>query len=66
MLADLSKAVYSAFVAANFNQCLQALDRLNERCGPSGYEARYRKLCTEYLATGAPPDFDGRIVLELK
>jgi len=64
-LAELTTQVFDHFVAARFEECMAALNELDEAMGPSKLSGLYRELCEEYVV--APPvDFKGQIVLKEK
>jgi class 3 adenylate cyclase/CHASE2 domain-containing sensor protein len=63
---ELTRPVVDAFVAGQFADCLTAVEKLVEECGPTKLTALYRELGTKYLAGGAPEGFDGSIRLTEK
>ncbi|HWB54450.1 MAG TPA: hypothetical protein VG722_09665, partial [Tepidisphaeraceae bacterium] len=64
-LAELSREIFASFIAADFERCLQWLALAEKEFGSSKFFALYARQCHQNLKA-APPDFDGRIVLEEK
>jgi hypothetical protein len=61
----LTTVMVDHYIAARFEECLAAADRVDEAFGPSKLTALYRKPCQLYLRE--PPEaFEGQIVLEGK
>jgi class 3 adenylate cyclase/CHASE2 domain-containing sensor protein len=63
--AALGKAVVDAYVAADFDNCLAALDELEAAFGETNLTIRYREACEQYKVE-LPDDFAGQIILESK
>jgi hypothetical protein len=62
-LIALTTNVFDAFVAGEFEKCLQACDTMAKELGETKFLDLYRKESTHLLAEGAGPDFDGTISL---
>jgi hypothetical protein len=62
---ELTTAMVDHYIAARFEECLAAADRLDEAFGPSKLTGLYRKPCQCYLVE-PPETFEGQIVLEGK
>lgn len=66
-LATLTTAMFDAYVAGRFADCVAAADAMDTAVGPSKLTGLYRETAQEYLAAGGPPaDFQGQIVLKEK
>ncbi|HVT89635.1 MAG TPA: adenylate/guanylate cyclase domain-containing protein [Tepidisphaeraceae bacterium] len=64
-IAEGSTRVVNQFLAAKFDQCVQAAKNLERDCGPSKFTKLYHKLAQHYLEE-SPKDFNGVIVLDAK
>jgi class 3 adenylate cyclase/CHASE2 domain-containing sensor protein len=65
-LAECSKAVFDCFVQGQFHRCLDAVQCMEESCGPTRLTAVYRDLSQQYITTPPENGFDGSIVLTEK
>jgi hypothetical protein len=65
-LAGISNEIVVSFMGGNFQECLAAIGKMEEKFGASKLGALYRKLCEEYLKEGKPEGFDGQIVMSEK
>jgi class 3 adenylate cyclase/CHASE2 domain-containing sensor protein len=66
-LAELTTAVFDAYVAGQFADCVAAADAMDAAVGPTRLPELYRDTCRGYLAAGGPPTgFLGQIVLKEK
>lgn len=64
-MAALTEAFVIPFTNGNFDRCMEAIARYEDRFGKCKLTQVYRELCEEYLKE-PPPGFDGQIELKEK
>lgn len=61
-----SRAVYESFLAGNFVACLATTREMTAALGETKFAKLYAGVCQEYITSGPPAEFDGRIALDSK
>ena len=64
-LAELTTAVYDAYVAGDFSGCIEAANWLDRAFGASKLTALYCEACNQHIKE-PPTNFEGQIVLKEK
>jgi adenylate cyclase len=65
-LAEHSKRVVDLFTARKFEECIKAVEAMQDELGSSKFTALYLAQAREYLLGPPDEDWDGTIVLEAK
>jgi hypothetical protein len=65
-LVAMSHEIFDHYQAARFENCLAAVEELEQAFGPSKLSKLYRDMCDKYIIERAPDGFCGQIVLSEK
>jgi len=66
MLVALCAEMIAAYVARDFEKCIEVADRMDRQHGRTQLADLYRKHSREYIETPPDPDFSGNIILTEK
>jgi class 3 adenylate cyclase/CHASE2 domain-containing sensor protein len=65
-LAAMCRGIFEHYQAGRFENCIAAIDEMEQAFGPSKLGKLYRDACDKYIVERAPDGFCGQIVLSEK
>ena len=61
-----SAEMIAAYVARDFQKCIEVADQMGKQFGPTHLPALYRKTAQQYLQNPPGPEFNGDLILTEK